>query len=179
MQALPFPAGVFDWGISVDCLGYPAGDLLPALKGLRRAVRPGGLIALLAWTSQQLLPGYSMLEARLNASCSPYAPFLQGRPSEAHFQRALRWFPEAGLGDGVCRTFVGQLQAPLGREAREGVAMLFEMLWGTAIEGASEADREEYLRLCSPTSEHFIADLPEYCGFFTYTMFRGRVLDRA
>ena len=68
------------------------------------------------------------------------------------------------------------MQAPLRREAREGVALLFEMLWGTAIAGASQQDGEAYCRLCSPTSQDFIADLPEYCGIFTYTMFSGRVI---
>jgi demethylmenaquinone methyltransferase/2-methoxy-6-polyprenyl-1,4-benzoquinol methylase len=33
----------------------------------------------------------------------------------------------------------------------------------------------EYGRLCRPESKDFILDLPEYCAFFTYSMFSGRV----
>jgi ubiquinone/menaquinone biosynthesis C-methylase UbiE len=70
MRALPFAPDSFDWAWSVDCVGYPAADLLPILMGIRRVVRLGSVIALLAWSSQQVLPGYSLLEARLNAACS-------------------------------------------------------------------------------------------------------------
>ena len=118
MRALPFAPASFDWAWSVDCVGYPSADLLPILMGIRRVVRPGGVIALLAWSSQQLLPGYSLLEARLNATCSAYAPFLESQPPQAHFQRALHWFPQAGLTDATCTTFVGQVQAPLRPEIR-------------------------------------------------------------
>ena len=175
MRALPFAPNTFDWAWSVDCVGYPADDLLPILEGICRIVRPGGVIALLAWTSQQLLPGHAMLEARLNAACSPYAPFLEGQPPRAHFQRALHWFREAGLVNPAFRTVVGQVQGPLRPEMREGMGVLFEMLWADTIGQASDSDIEEYRRLCSPTSPDFIGDVPEFCGFFTYTMFTGKV----
>jgi len=175
MQALPFAPGSFDWAWSVDCAGYPSADLLPILLGIRRVVRPGGMIALLAWSSQQLLPGYSMLEARLNATCSAYAPFLESQPARSHFQRALYWFSKAGLTNATYNTFVGQIQAPLRPEIRDGMALLFEMLWGDGIDQTSKADMEAYRQLCTPTSPDFIVDIPEYCGFFTYTMFTGRV----
>jgi len=74
-------------------------------------VRPGALIALPAWSSQQLLPGHAMLVARLDATCSGYASFLQGQPPTAHFQRALRWFPQTGILDPTCTTLVGQVEA--------------------------------------------------------------------
>ena len=176
LRALPFATAAFDWAWSVDCVGYPAAELLPILKGICRVVRPGGVVALLAWSSQQVLPGHEMLEARLNATCSSYAPFFEGQPPPAHFQRALHWFPEAGLANPTCNTFLGQVQAPLQPEVRSAMALLFEMLWTEGLGQASTADRDEYRRLCSPASPDFIADLPEYYAFFTYTMFTGRVL---
>jgi ubiquinone/menaquinone biosynthesis C-methylase UbiE len=175
MLSLPFPDATFDWVWSVDCVGYPAGDLLPVLKEITRVVRPGGTIAIAAWTSQQLLPGYTLLEARLNATCSAYAPFLQDKNPESHFQRALRWFPKAGITEAVARTFVGDIQAPLSAEYRMALTSLFEMLWSEAQPTASEADRLEYRRLCRADSPDFILNLPEYYAFFTYTMFAGRV----
>ena len=175
MRSLPFPDDTFDWVWSVDCVGYPAGDLLPVLKEITRVVRPGGIVAILAWTSQQLLPGYAMLEARLNATCSAYAPFLQGRSPESHFQRALRWFSEAGITEAAAHTVVGDIQAPLSAECRTALTSLFEMLWGEPQPTTSESDRLEYRRLCRVESPDFILNLPEYYAFFTYSMFSGRV----
>ncbi len=92
MRRLPFDDDSFDWAWSADCVGYPAGDLLPVLNEIVRVVRPGGTVALLGWTSQQLLPGYALFEARLNATCSAYAPFLRGKTPETYFLRSPRWF---------------------------------------------------------------------------------------
>ena len=75
---LPFADDSFDWIWSADCIGYPSGDLLPLLMEMIRVTRPGGEIVILAWTSQQVLPGYPLLEAQLNADCSSYAPYLTG-----------------------------------------------------------------------------------------------------
>ena len=88
MNRLPFADATFDWIWSADCAGYPAGELQPLLKELMRLARPGGSINLLAWSSQQVLPGYSLLEARLNATCSSYLPYLQGKSPDLHFLRA-------------------------------------------------------------------------------------------
>lgn len=176
MRRLPFAEDVFDWAWSVDCVGYPAGDLLPILKEICRAVRPGGSVSLLAWSSQQLLPGHAMLEARLNATCSTYAPYLQGASPLSHFQRALHWYAEAGLVNATCTTFLGQVQAPLTPGARDALILLFDMLWGQPSPAASKADLEAYRRLCSPESPDCILDVPGYYAFFTYTMFTGQVV---
>lgn len=175
MTCLPFADNSFDWVWSADCVGYPAGDTLRILKEIARVLRPGGTLALLAWTSQQFLPGYPLLEARLNATCSAYAPFLLGKAPESQFMRCIRWFPEAGIAEPLCRTLIGEAQGPLKSEVRNALRLLFEMLWGTAEHEAAEADRLEFRRLCQPESPDFILDLPEYYGFFTYTMFSGVV----
>ena len=74
---LPFEDDHFDWAWSADCIGYPAGELTPVLRELMRVVKPGGSVILIGWSSQQVLPGYPLLEARLNATCSGYNPFLK------------------------------------------------------------------------------------------------------
>jgi demethylmenaquinone methyltransferase/2-methoxy-6-polyprenyl-1,4-benzoquinol methylase len=175
MRSLPFLADTFDWVWSADCVGYPAGDLLPVLKEIVRVVRPGGTVAILAWTSQQVLPGYGLLEAHLNADCSAYAPYLQGQPPQAHFLRALRWLAEAGLMNVAERTFVGNVQAPLNAEYRTALTSLFAMLWDTTSLATDSPDRLDYQRLCRPESPDFILNLPDYYAFFTYTLFAGRV----
>ena len=177
MRRLPFDAASFDWAWSADCVGYPAGELLPALREIARVVRPGGRAALLGWTAQQLLPGHALLESRLNASCSAYAPYLAENAPETHFLRSLRWFPEAGILQPTARTFIGEVQAPITLAVRTALASLFEMLWGAAGQ-ESAADRREYERLCRPESPDFILDVPEYYAFFTYTMLSGIVTRR-
>jgi len=173
-RSLPFPDNTFDWVWSCDCVGYPSGDLLAALKEIVRVARPGGRVAILAWTSQQLLPGYPLLEAQLNASCSAYAPLLRGQRPESHFMRVLHSFSEAGLTEARAQTFIGEVHAPLSAECRIALTSLFEMLWGVATPQTTETDRTGYQRLCQPSSSDFILDLPEYYVFFTYTLFSGK-----
>jgi len=179
LNRLPFEDNSFDWVWSADCVGYPADDTLRVLTEIVRVLRPGGTLALLAWTSQQLLPGYPLLEARLNAVSSAYAPFLEGKAPDSHFMRCLRWFPLAGITRPVCRTFVGEVQGPLRPDLRDALILLFAMLWDPAQQITSETDRLEFKRLCCEESPDFILNLPEYCAFFTYTMFSGIVEKRA
>jgi ubiquinone/menaquinone biosynthesis C-methylase UbiE len=178
VSRLPFEKDAFEWIWSADCVGYPVGDLLPLLREFGRVVKPGGTVAILAWTSQSLLPGYPLLEARLNATCSAYAPYIRGKLPCAHFMRALEWFEKAGLEKVEGRTFVGDVQAPLSGELRVALVSLFHMLWGEPQPETSPEDWAEYQRLCQPDSPDFILDLPNYYAFFTYTMFRGRVSKR-
>jgi ubiquinone/menaquinone biosynthesis C-methylase UbiE len=175
MNHLPFADDTFDWAWSADCIGYPAGELSPLLEELKRVVRPGGKIIILAWTSQQVLPGYPLFEARLNATCSSYAPFLEGKSPEQHFLRALYAFHKAGLDEVRAETFVGNVQSPLNMDKRVALTSLFEMLWSQPQAGVAEHDLEEYLRLCKPGSADFILDIQDYYAFFTYSMFQGKV----
>jgi demethylmenaquinone methyltransferase/2-methoxy-6-polyprenyl-1,4-benzoquinol methylase len=172
---LPFADHAFDWAWSADCIGYPLGDLAPVLAELMRVVRPGGSIILLAWSSQQLLPGYPLLEARLNATCSAYIPYLEGANPELHFLRAGHSFQKAGLENIQSQTFVGDVQAPLSHGQRTALISLFNMLWGQPQPQVSPEDWQAFQRLCLPASAEFILDIPDYCAFFTYTMFQGKV----
>ncbi len=175
VSRLPYKDDHFDWVWSADCIGYPAGELPPLLQELIRVVKPGGSVILLGWSSQQLLPGHPLLEARLNATCSGYIPFLKEKRPEANFMRALSTFQNAGLEDLKAQTFVGEAQAPLSSREHIALTSLFEMLWGVPQPEASAEDWEEYQRLCIPGSADFILNLPDYYAFFTYSMFQGRV----
>ena len=176
MNRLPFTENTFDWVWSADCVGYPLGDLSTLLHELVRVVSPGGTVAILAWSSQQVLPGYPILEAGLNAHFSSYAPFLQGKDPRLHFQRALHWFRAAGLEDVKAQTFAGDVQAPLAPDVRIALTSLFEMLWSEPTPKDASSDVwKEYRRLCTPSSPGFILDDPGYYTFFTYTMFQGKV----
>jgi ubiquinone/menaquinone biosynthesis C-methylase UbiE len=175
VSCLPFDEDSFDWVWSADCIGYPAGELAPLLKELLRVVKPGGSVILLGWSSQQLLPGYPLLEARLNATCSGYIPFFEGKTPESNFMRALSAYRELGFESIEAKTFAGDVQGPLSSENCIALISLFEMLWGTPQPEVSAQDWVMYKRLCTPGSLDFILDLPDYYAFFTYSMFRGRV----
>ncbi len=172
---IPFADHSFDWVWSADCVGYPAGDLAPILAELVRVVRPGGSVFLLGWSSQQLLPGYPLLEARLNATCSGFIPFLKAKNPEENFLRAIRSFNNAGLDDVKAQTFVSDIQAPLHMDERTALISLFEMLWGDPQPEVLPEDWKEYQRLCLPESPDFILDNSDYYAFFTYSLFRGKV----
>ena len=175
VSCLPFEDNTFDWAWSADCAGYPAGELMPPLKELVRVVKPGGSVILLGWSSQQLLPGYPLLEARLNATCSGYIPFLKDKRPELHFMRALPVFRNAGLEEVRAVTFVGEVCSPLSSDERRALTSLFEMLWGTPQPEASVEDVSSSRHLCTPGSPDFILNIPDYYAFFTYSMFQGKV----
>jgi SAM-dependent methyltransferase len=172
---LPFDDDAFDWAWSVDCVGYYREAPFPALRELARVVRPGGTVALLAWSSEQLLPGYPALEARLKATAAGLAPFERGMPPSRHFLRAPEWFRELGMEAIRGRTFVGDACAPLNDEVREGLVGLLEMRWPGAEEELTAEERATFQRLVDPASPEFILDDTSYYAFFTYTMFWGKV----
>jgi ubiquinone/menaquinone biosynthesis C-methylase UbiE len=177
MNSLLINDNSFDWAWSMDCVGYSPGDSVYLLKEISRIVKPGGSIFILAWSSQQLLPGYPQLEARLNATSTGIAPFVNGQPPATHFLRALGWFEAAGIKEYTAQTFVGNIQAPLNNEKRKALISLFEMRWGTPKSELSEYDYLEFKRLCHPNSPDFILSCPDYYGFFTYTMFHGKLAE--
>jgi ubiquinone/menaquinone biosynthesis C-methylase UbiE len=172
---LPFEDGCFDWAWSCDCVGYAPGDPLPALREMARVVRPGGAVAILAWSSEALLPGYPLLEARLRATPAGIAPFRAGDPPERHFTRAMGWLRAVGLSEVAAATVVGDIRAPLSDDMRRALIALFAMRWPGAESALPPADRADFRRLCDPASPDFIVDHPDYYAFFTYSLFYGRV----
>lgn len=175
VRELPFGEDTFDWVWSVDCVGYAPQVPPPRIMELARVTKPGGRVAIMAWSSQHLLPGYPLLEARLNATAAGIAPFTAGMRPERHFLRALGWLRDVGLKDVTARTFLGDVHAPLGEDIRAALMSLFDMRWGGAESEVTPEDWAAYQRLCQPESPDFILDLPDYYAFFTYTLFHGQV----
>lgn len=176
VSKIPFDDDSFDWAWSSHCVGYAATiDPLLAMKELVRVVKPGGCVGIFAWSSEQLLPGYPVLEARLNATSPGIAPFVKGRRPELHFTRALGWFHEAGLKENKARAFAGGAYAPLSNDLRDALRVLFAMRWPGVESELKKEDWFEYQRLCLPESPEFVLNSPDYYTFFTCSMFWGKV----
>jgi ubiquinone/menaquinone biosynthesis C-methylase UbiE len=175
LNRLPFEDDTFDWLWSASAAGYPAHEPLRLLRELARVVKPGGKVAIMIYTSQALLPGYPVLEARLNATRAGIAPFTREMDPGCHWMRAVGWFRDAGLTQVKAQTFVGEAQAPLSEKLRAALAALIEMRWEGAGPEMGATLEAEYRRLCSPDSPDFILDRADYYGFFTGTLFQGQV----
>ena len=174
---LPFDDSAFDWVWSADCAGYGHWEPLPLLKELARVAKPGGIVAIAAWSSENLLPGYPRLEARLGATSAGLAPFIQGKKPELHFLRALGWFRQLGFRESRAQVFADSVCAPLEDEMRSALVALFDMRWPDVAPELSSGDLAEFQRLCLPDSPDFILNLPDYYAWFTYTMFWGKTAD--
>ena len=172
---LPFDNDTFDWIWSADCVGYGPWEALPVLKELARVVKPGGIVAITAWSSENLLPGYPRLEARLRATSAGIAPFVHGKKPEKHFLCALNWFRELGLMEPRAKVFADSYSAPLSDDIRKALVSLFEMRWPDVELELSSDDQAEFRRLCLPDSPDFILNLPDYYMHFSYTVFWGKV----
>ncbi len=71
---LEFEDAYFDWAWSMDCVNYAKGLNEQPLSEMKRVLKPGGRLILAAWSSQMLLPGYPLLEARLSTTQEGLAP---------------------------------------------------------------------------------------------------------
>jgi len=176
MHRLPFDSGAFDWLWSADCAGYaPEADPPALIRELARVVKRGGTVTILAWTHQQLLPGYPELEARLNTTTGGIAPFFAGMHPDRHFQCGLGWFRAAGLNDSRSVAFTGSVRAPLTDDLKTALMSIIGMRWPDAQSELPSDEWALFRRLTDPASADFILNRSGYFGFFTYTVHTGRV----
>jgi len=172
---LPFEDQKFDWVWSASCACYSMSRPLQLLQGFRRILKPGGLLAILIWSSQQLLPGYPRLEALLNATAPGIAPFTNDDRPDHHFLRLAGWMRKAGFDGATAQPFTEGVCAPFGEPVRSALLALIQMRWLEAEKELSRADRLLYQRITDPSSPEFILSQPDYYGFYTYTLFRAAV----
>jgi len=181
MNKLPFDDNSFDWVWSADTIwigpkGCSAGASLPLIKELTRVVKPGGCVAILFWSSQKLLPGFPLLEARLNTTSPAIAPFTRGMKPNFHFLCTRGWLRDAYLENLVGHTFVADFQAPLSDDIRGALTALFQSFWGNAQSEVTPEDWAEFERICQPESPDFILNRLDYSAFLTYSLFHGKVV---
>ena len=179
IEGLRFKKNTFDWIFSIDCVELFTQDPVSMCKKLAAMIKPGGTLFMLNLSSQQLLPGYPVLEARLNATSSGMAPFDHGMEPGLHGLRALDWLQNAVFANLSAATYVRDVTSPFSDDIREGLLNLFEMRWGEDNPELSEEDRLKYKCLCSGDSPDCILDIPGYYGFFTYSLFQGSKVSKA
>ncbi len=172
---IPFDDRSFDWAWSVDCVGYGTSDSVTLIGEMARVVRPGGVVAILAWASERLLPGFPRLEARLGATAAGLAPFKATMSEDMHLSRGIGWFRKAGLLTPSAKALAGSAHAPLTDALRAALKALIEMRWPGVEQDLDEEDRLEFNRLCDPQSPEYILDHPDYYAFFNYTLLWGAV----
>lgn len=170
-SALDFEEGVFNWAWSVDFVNYASQMDRQPLNEMIRVLKPGGTLALAAWTFQRLLPGYPHLEALLDATKQGLAPFVKGMEPIRHFMRTPAVLEELGLQNIRSKTVTGEICAPLKNEIKPAVADLMAMRWDKHPDELDEKNRQLFERLTDPEAAEYILDQNGYYGFFTYTVF--------
>lgn len=178
IKSMPFGYGEFDCVVSVDCGGYPySADPASLMRELRRVAGPGGVVALLGWSCQQLLPGHSLLESRLNTASSLTAFSGAGDSPATHFFAAPGWFQNTGFVSIKSKSYLGDIHSPLSDKEKEAVLALFDMLWSDSRGAVSDDEWQLYERISRPGTADFLLEKPDYYGFFIYTCFSGQVPD--
>ena len=180
INILPFNDQSFDWVWSMDTIwpgpkkfDCPSEDPLPLIKEIHRVIKPGGSIFLSYWSSQKLLPGYPLLEAKLNTSSSATAPFTESTRPENHMMNAGKWLHNMNFRDINTKTFIGNINPSLSKNDQKALKILFQMLWDKSDSVLNEEERKLFSALTDEQSNRYILHDPNYCGFYTYTLFTG------
>ena len=180
INSLHFKDKSFDWIWSADTvwpgpkeLGCPTEDPTTIIKEFYRILKPGGMIIILFWSTQKFLPGYPLLEARLNTTSGATAPFIHGMNPINHIMNAKHWLEKVGFKNILAKTFLADINAPLDENTRNALNIFFQMFWGESESQVSEEDWNEFKRLCDSNSDDNVLNNPYYYGFYTYTLFRG------
>jgi demethylmenaquinone methyltransferase/2-methoxy-6-polyprenyl-1,4-benzoquinol methylase len=154
-------------------LGCPANDPDKILKQFFKILKPGGDIYLAFWTSQKFLPGFPLLEAKLNTSDSANAPFIEKMNPYVHIMNGKKWLKKANFDCIQAKSFIYDINSPLNDDDQKALALLFQMLWGKASDHLSRKEWEIFTALTNPDSKKFLPGDPDYYAFFTYTLFHG------
>ncbi|MGD8782074.1 MAG: class I SAM-dependent methyltransferase [Ignavibacteria bacterium] len=177
---IDFPSNSFDWIWSMDTIwagpnefGCPTEEPDKIINQLYQILKPGGKIYLLFWTSQKFLPGYPLLEARLNASTSANAPYIENMDSYIHVMNGIKWLRRAKFDNIKAISFIGDISGPLNENDKKALTTFFEMFWGNSENEISKDDWKKFKKICSPDSDCFILNQPDYYGYYTYTLFKG------
>lgn len=181
VNSLPFEEESFDWIWSMDTvwpgpkeMGCPSETPYPIIENYHRVLRPGGRIFILFWTHQQILPGYPLLEARLNTASSITELWSDGMDPMIHGMNAGNWLERMGFTNISSRTFLADINAPFNDNDILAMNILFPMLWGEAEARVDREDWDLFQRITDPDSPDYLLKNPHYHGFYSYSLFTGK-----
>lgn len=177
---LPHDDNTFSWVWCCDTLwaggeklGF--GDTIEVIKEFARVTIPGGMIAVVFWSSQLLLPGYPELESRLFKAFNESTFYTAGINPEHHSMKTLGWLDKAGLKNPKAKTFISNFHAPLSERIRTGLYLTLHMFFD-GLEAHITADDWQHVQgLMDSGSRDYILNIDDYYGFITYTIFWGEV----
>lgn len=170
---MPFEDDRFDWAVSIDCVGYGTGSFTEEISEMARVTRPGGIVALMAWTGQQILGGHAMLEAKLNATPAGLAPYRADTTPQNHFLGIAGRMRAAGLTNISAETICADFSGPLDQARQAALGSLMRMRWPNSSAYLSRSEQAILRSLSDPASPQFLLDKPDYHGMFFYLLFRG------
>lgn len=180
IRNLEFDSNTFDWAWSMDTLwvgpkeyGCPDEEPKKMMSELHRILKPGGKLIFAFWSAHKFLPGFPLLEARLNATKAANLPNTDSMDTNNHIFLATKWLCDAGFKSNKVKSFIADVSAPLNINEKYALFSLFQMLWANSEKEISKEEWEKYIDLCSPKSSKFILNNQDYYGFYVYTLFQG------
>ena len=90
-----------------------------------------------------------------------------------HILYGKKWLQNAKFKDIEVKSFVGDIVGPLSENDKTALATFFQMFWGNSENEVSQEDWDKFNEYCSPESDKFILNDPDYYGFYIYTLFKG------
>lgn len=170
---MPFRANTFDWTISIDCIGYGARSFEKEIREMARVARPGGVVALMAWTGQQILGGHALLEAKLNATPDGLAPHTTTTDPSIHFLGCGSRLSAAGIVNIQAKTMAATFIGPLDVAEQKALVSLINMRWPNAHKYLDEQELNLLHELGNHDSKEYLLNSNAYCGMFFYTLLWG------
>jgi ubiquinone/menaquinone biosynthesis C-methylase UbiE len=163
LQRLPIADNTFDLVWCAQSL-YSLPDPVEALRRMERAVRPGGIVAVLENDEfhHVLLPWPVEVELALRRAELAALIERSDQPRKFYIGRHLRRvFRAAGLVDGRHRTWTIDRQAPLGPDDRAFFEGYLQDLRQKAEPHLEPEIRDEFVRLADPDSDAYLLDSPD------------------
>jgi demethylmenaquinone methyltransferase/2-methoxy-6-polyprenyl-1,4-benzoquinol methylase len=146
------------------------------IESMKRITKKWGIIAILYWSGQKLLPGYPLLEAALNSTLAANIPFNAETGPELHYMRTPLWMGKAGLKNIKSRTFSANIQGPFNKQDKTSITNAINMFWQKAESEVSDGVWKDFKKIIDPNSPEYILDQEGYAGYINYTMFTGEVI---
>lgn len=163
LNRLPFPAGHFDAAWCAQSL-YSLSDPLEAVRLMRQAVRPGGMVGVLENDTLHhvLLPWPVEVELAIRQVELETLQQTSDRPRKFYIARRLaRLFRAAGLDRVTVQTFATDRRGPLHGDLRTFLAEYLQSLADRVAPRLDAADRARFEHLIDPASDECLLDDPD------------------